>query len=340
MGRETFKKVITSDELISQINPKNIKMVERFLKDKNTRCSDTTIKNYQSDANIFFVWNLQQNENKFFVDIKKIEFADFFNYAVEELQWGSARFARMKSFLSSFSDFIEKYFSDDYPQFRNVILKVIENMPRQAVREKSVFTQEEIDGLMNYLENEKHNLQEACLLALAISSGARVSEWLRFTTDIIDVNNTAFGDIFIETTKKIKTKGRTKTGKVVEKYLIKDIFVPRYEAWMKERAKIMEKKGQNHNSLFIKKDGTPATIYTIRAWIKKWDRFLEKPFYPHALRHYTCTHLAKLGASSELIVEIFKWSSVDMVSIYNDISAKEREWKELDKLKDGLVKKE
>ena len=74
--------------------------------------------------------------------------------------------------------------------------------------------------------------------------------------------------------------------------------------------------------------------------IKKWDRFLEKPFYPHALRHYTCTHLAKLGASSELIVEIFKWSSVDMVSIYNDISAKEREWKELDKLKDGLIKKE
>ena len=62
MGRETFKKVITSDELISQINPKNTKMVERFLKDKNTRCSDTTIKNYQSDANIFFVWNLQNNE--------------------------------------------------------------------------------------------------------------------------------------------------------------------------------------------------------------------------------------------------------------------------------------
>ena len=82
MGRETFKKVITSDELISQINPKNIKMVERFLKDKNTRCSDTTIKNYQSDANIFFVWNLQQNENKFFVDIKIFQRGSTYFYSI------------------------------------------------------------------------------------------------------------------------------------------------------------------------------------------------------------------------------------------------------------------
>ena len=31
-GRETFRKIITSEELIKQINPENVKLMERFLK--------------------------------------------------------------------------------------------------------------------------------------------------------------------------------------------------------------------------------------------------------------------------------------------------------------------
>ena len=33
MGRTTFKKKITSPELISQINPKNVKLINLFLKE-------------------------------------------------------------------------------------------------------------------------------------------------------------------------------------------------------------------------------------------------------------------------------------------------------------------
>lgn len=333
MGRETYRKVITSEDLTAKINPKNINMVKRFLKEKNTRCSDTTITNYESDANIFFTWNLLYNDNKFFVDIKKIEFADFFTYAVEDLKWGSARFSRMKSFLSSLSNFIEKYFDDDYPNFRNVILKAIENMPKVPSREKSIFSDEEIDALMNYLENEINRPQEACLLALAIASGSRKSELLRFTTDIIDENNTAFEDIFLETTKKIKTKGRTKTGKMLTKYIIKDIFLPKYKKWLIEREKIMKENNQDHNCIFIKRDGTPATNETIKAWVRKWDKFLEKPFYFHSLRHYYVTYLSKRSIPEALITEITGWSSIDMCKIYCDLDAKDREWKELKNLK-------
>lgn len=58
MARKTFRKVITSDELLDQVNPKNKKLMNRFIKEKNTRCSDATIVNYTSDLNIFFTWNL------------------------------------------------------------------------------------------------------------------------------------------------------------------------------------------------------------------------------------------------------------------------------------------
>lgn len=334
MGRKTFRKVITSKELTEQINPKNISLWNRFIKEKNTRCSDDTITNYNSDLNIFFTWNLLYNENKFFVDIKKIEFSDFFTFAVEEMRWGSSRFGRVKSCLSSLSLFIEKYFDEDYPTFRNVILKAIESMPKNAVREKSVFTEQEIDGLMSYLENDLGNLQEACLLALAIGSGARKSELLRFTTDIIDETNLAYGDLFLETTRKIKTKGRTKQGKMLHKYIIKDIFLNRYNAWLIEREKIMKENNQEHDFIFIKSDGTPAKTSTVESWIQKWDRFLGKPFYMHSLRHYIVTHLTKLGCGSDFIVNIIGWSSTEMCNLYCDIEAKERDWKEVDKLKE------
>jgi hypothetical protein len=57
MARETFRKVITSDETWELVNVKNKKLIERFLKEKTTRCSTTTIRNYTSDLHIFFTWN-------------------------------------------------------------------------------------------------------------------------------------------------------------------------------------------------------------------------------------------------------------------------------------------
>jgi site-specific recombinase XerD len=302
MGRKTFRKITTSEELINQINTKNKKIIERFLKEKNTRCSDGTIEAYQSDLNIFFVWNLQENENRFFVEIKKIQFADFFSYCVSELKWGSARFSRMKSCLSTLSEFIVKYYDEEYPTFRNVILKAIESMPKNPTREKTILSEKQINDLLNHLKVTLNKPQEACLLALAIGSGARIAELARFTTDIIDENNTAFEDMFLETLKPIKTKGRTKTGKLLIKYIIKDIFMPYYSDWLVEREKIMKENNKEHTSIFIKRDGEPATVDTLRCWMEKWDKYLDVPFYAHALRHYIVTHLTRLGLGSDFIV--------------------------------------
>jgi len=328
--------VITSPELTAKINPENMKLVKRCLKEKNTRCSDTTIKGYSSDLLIFMTWNLVENDNKFFTDIKKIEFADFFSYGVEELRWSSNRFSRMRSALSILSEFVVKFLDESYPNFRNVILSSIELMPKVPVREKTILTEEQVNGLLDFLKNKKNKPQEACILALAIGSGARVSEWLRFTTSIIDENNTAFDDIFLETLKEIKTKGRTKQGKMLYKYIIKDIFIPYYKEWLPIREKIMKEHNQEHDFIFIKKDGSPAEVDTIRSWIRKWEKFLGVDFYPHCLRHYIVTYLTRLGLESDFIIEIMGWSSSDMYKIYNDLTAKEKKWKNIGKLKEHL----
>jgi integrase len=244
----------------------------------------------------------------------------------------------MKSCLSSFSEFIIKYFDESYPTFKNVILKAIDSMPKAAVREKTILLEEQINKLLHHLKVEKDNPQEACLLALAACSGARISELLRFNTDIIDEKNTAFEDMFLETVKEIKTKGFGKTGKPLYKYIVKDIFLPYYKDWLVRREEIMKANNQDHNSIFIKRDGTPAKVDTIRGWSEKWEKFLGVSFYFHSLRHYFVTQLTRLGLDSDFIIEISGWSSGDMFKIYNDLTAKDRKWKGLDKLKTHLDK--
>lgn len=334
MGRETFRKKIVTDELLAQVNKDNIKLMERFLREKGTRCSELTVKNYRSDLNIFFVWNLQYNDNEFFVDLRKLDLSDFFAYAVKDLKWGSARFARMKATLSSLSDFIEKFYDMDYPGFRNIVLKAIENMPKNPVREKTVLTEEQVEKVFEYYE-ERKEYQKACLFALACFSGARKSELLRFTTKNLDVNYTAFDGIFIETTEKIKTKGRGQSGKLLHKYILRDRFLPHYEKWMKERNRILEEKGLDHEFIFIdEQTGQPITApNTVGRWLEDLIDVIGVHVYTHSLRHYMATMMARLQIDSELIVFLFGWSSSEMLKIYNDMTEKERDWKCLDKLK-------
>lgn len=335
MGRTTFKKTITSPELIEQINPQNQKLVDRFLKNFRTKRSSKSADSYESNYNIFFCWNLLYNNNKSFIDIKKLEMMDFFDFAVTELKWSPNRYAQVWSSLSVFSDFIENVLDELYPNFRNIVKK-IDKPCKEPVRKKSIFTQNELDDLMNWLD-EKELWQEKCLLSLMMSSGSRISELNRFNVDIIDLNNTAFDGLFLETTEEMQVKGRGVSGKKILRYIIKDMFVPHYLKWLPIREEIMKANNQEHNCLFIKRDGTPAQVTTLRSWMEKWDEFLNKPFYAHSLRHYWCTTCISMGLDKALVQELQNWQSDSMIRIYDDATAKDKKWKGLDSFKANLV---
>lgn len=333
MSRKTFKKIITSKELIDKINPENKKLIELFLKTKGRKCSDATLKNYRSDLNIFFCWVVENCDNKYFPDIKKFEMSDFFSYATDELKWSGKRFSRMRSTLSSLSDVFLKFFEEDYPKFRNYINNVIESVPKDPVREKTVLSDEDIKKLLDHLDEDDKHITEACVLALAVYSGCRISELIQFNIDTIDENYTAYGDMFLETTHRIRTKGSGKQGKLLNKYIIKDLFLPYYNKYLEKRKEIVKKTKTQCNSLFLQNTGKPVQLSTLRSWTKNWNIFLGEELYFHALRHYFVTALTKKGLSDELIISIVGWSSADMKKIYTDIDDKDRNWdKDLNKL--------
>lgn len=339
-GRETFRKVITSDELIAQINPENIKLMERFLKNFATKRSPKSVVVYRSNLNIFFVWNLLENDNRPFAKIKKLQMLDFFDYALSELHWSPNRFHQCHSSLSSFSDWIENYYDEveGYENFRNIVKK-IEKPSKEAVREKTVLQKEDVDKIFSILENE-NRVQEQCLLALAISCGARVSELAQFTTSLIDENNAVFDGLFLETTEKIRTKGAGVTGKMLKKYILKDSFLPYYHKWLIERENILKENGQNHESIFITKDGNPANADRLRDWIGTWGDMVNKPLYPHSLRHYQISLLKRLEIDDDLIVYLTGWAEGTghtMIAIYNDNELKDAKFACLDNLKTALA---
>ena len=341
-GRKTFRKVITSDSLIAQINKENVKLMERFLKNFATKRSPKSVTVYRSNLNIFFVWNLLENDNKPFAKIRKLEMLDFFDYALSELKWSPNRFHQCHASLSSFSNWIENYFDEveGYENFRNIVKK-IEKPSKEAVREKTVLKEEDIDKIFAVLE-EENRTQEQCLLALAISCGARVSELAQFTLSLIDEENTVFDGLFLETTEKIRTKGSGVQGKLLKKYILKDMFLPYYHKWLVEREKVLKETGQETDNLFITKEGNPANADRLRDWIGTWGDIVEQPMYPHLLRHRNISMLRENMVDDDLIVYLTGWaegSGHNMIAIYDDTEIKDKRFECLDNLKNFLNNK-
>lgn len=341
-GRKTFRKVITSPELTAQINKENIKLMERFLKNFATKRSPKSVTVYRSNLTIFLTWNLLENSNKPFAKIRKLEMLDFFDYAISELHWSPNRFHQCHSSLSSFSDWIENYYDEveGYENFRNIVKK-IEKPSKEAVREKTVLKEEDIDKIFTVLE-EQNRTQEQCLLALAVSCGARVSELAQFSTSLIDEENTVFDGLFLETTEKIRTKGSGVQGKLLKKYILKDMFLPYYHKWLIEREEILKATGQEHDYLFITKDGNPANADRLRDWVGTWGDIVDQPSYPHMYRHYQISLLKRLEIDDDLIVYLTGWAEGTghtMISIYNDNELTETQFECLNNLKNFLNNK-
>ena len=318
MGRSTKMNSITSAEKLMQVNPENTQLLRDFLDYlRSVQRSETTIHGYENDIQIAWVWCLENNDNKFFVDWTKRNIVAYQNWLLNSNSNSPARIRRLKASLSSLSNFIEGVLDDEYPNFRNIINKV-ENPVNRPVREKTVWDDEELDDLLEKLIETK-NYEKACFLALAMYSGRRKAELCRFKVSDFD-DDKLVCDGALYKSAPIKTKGRG-GGKMISCYTLAKKFKPYLDLWLKRR----EELGINSEWLFPnQKDVTECvSISTINSWSNTFSRLSGKPAYIHSLRHYFTTSLAKAGIPDGVIQSIVAWESSDMVRVYKDIDADE-----------------
>ncbi len=319
MGRKTKQNKITSPELIAQINPKNIRLINDFLDYlRSVGKAESTIKAYTSDLYIFFVWALQNVGNKYFPEISKRDIVAYQNWLLRSNENSPARVRRLKATLSSLSNYIEAILDDELPNFRSIIRK-IENPINAPTREKTVLTDEQADTLLEYL-TEHGQYEKACCFALARYSGRRKSELVRFKVSYFDNENIIYGSLY-KTPEKIRTKGRGVNGKMLTCYVLSKPFQPYLDRWLAERQNL----GIESEWLFPDKDdpAQPLPISTLNSWAETFSNILGIPVYWHSLRHFFTTSLAKANLPDSVIKTIIGWESLEMVEIYKDIDDEE-----------------
>jgi len=334
MARTTVYNSITSADKLAKVSVQNMQLGEDWLEYmQSIDRSPQSIVAYRSDLNIFWVWNMEFNNNKFFSKLTKREIAKFQNHAINTWGWSPNRIRRVKSCLSSLSNYIENVLDDeeDFENFRPIIRK-IENPSKEAVREKTILPDDEVDRLLSTLV-EKKEYERACAVAIAAFSGMRKAELLEMKTKFFDDEHFVYDAMW--KTDKIRTKGFGKLGKQLNKFIMYGAK-PYIDLWFNERAD----KNIDSEFMFVSKSINDDGTFTwsqrkdVSHWTEQFTEILGVDFYFHCLRHYTCTKLHRMNLPSHVIQEFFGWSSSEMLKIYNDLTAEDEFEKYFDK--DGV----
>lgn len=323
-GRSTVYNSITSKEKLDKVNDDNISLEEDFLEYlASTDKSKGTITQYRANLHVFWCWNLEYNKNKFFVDLTKRELAKFQSHAIKEWGWSARRVRTVKATLSSLSNYIENILDDEYKGYKSIIGK-IESPVDTPAREKTVFQEEELKHLLDTLVKQKEYMK-ACALSLAMNSGRRKAELLRFKIGYFRPEFTICSGALYKTPEKVKTKGRGSKGKMIELYTLAAPFNKYLKLWVEERKRL----GIFSQWLFPRKIGNewqdePINEATLNSWARTFSSILGKPFYWHSMRHYFTTRLISYDIPSAVIQDVIGWDSADMVNRYDDTDKDER----------------
>lgn len=332
MGRKTVYNRISKEQYKDAVNDKNKELQIDFCEYlRSIDRSEQTIYQYNNDLNIFFIWNLRENKNKFFVDIKKRDFVRFQSYCLDELKWSPKRIRRVKSTISSLSNYIENILDDEFDGFRGSIRK-IESPVNEPSREKTIIPDEDVELLLKTL-TEREEYERACAVAICAYSGMRKAELLQMQMSFFNDDHIVFNALY--KTDKVRAKGRGKNGKQISKYVMLKAK-PYIDAWREER----KRRGVNIDNMFV---SFHANVWSPRkhvdSWTKEFSEIIDKDVYWHSFRHYTCTKLLNdYNLPQEVIREFFQWNSLEMISIYNDRSAEEDFGKYF--TADGVIKQE
>lgn len=317
--RKTKRLKSITDEEFKTVNEDNQDLIDEYLEySESVDRSPATIRQYRSDLRIIMMWFKDHAKNKDFTSIKKRDVVKFQNWCIKQ-EMSPARIRGLRSAMSSLSIYIESMMDDLHPEFRNVVNQIpAPNLT--AVREKTVLSDEQVEGLLEELVDQKR-YQQACFVAILAGSGMRKSEVIQCKVDwFVGEDVKIYEGMYVS--PMIRTKGSGVLGKVMSKYIIQDIAQKYIDLWMKER----EELGIDHESLFvIKRRGEYGGIKdsTVDSWMILFSRITGEVCYSHAFRHYALTWLRKHKVSIDVIRDFAGHNDSATTELYIDIDASE-----------------
>jgi integrase len=314
MGEVEKISEVTQEEW-NKVNEYSREKVEEFLLQQHL--SPQTLKQYESALKIFFRFILEKCNNVPIYELKPKHALQYQNYLMKR-GLSSSAVKLKRSAVSSLCGYMEVYYSDEYPLFRNIYNKKIPNPPKALRHEKKPLTQEEIDRLIQILE-ERKEFQMVAYILFSYDSGCRRGEVLQVLKEVAEysyVKDMKTGDLkSYYLTHNIRAKGRGKEGKV-RKMIFSDMSMEAIRKWVQVR-------GQDDCPyLFVYKTKQGETRglnpTTFNDWCSEiFSEIVGRRVHPHQLRSSRATNLVAVeGKDIEKVKNLLGHQSSETTKIY------------------------
>ena len=274
-----------SDSEWDEVNKDNRKFVEEFLT-QMVQLSPQTLKQYTSGLKIFFRYVKENLNNKLFTEIKPRDFLMYQNWLIG-LGQSSAAIRLKRSSISSFNQYVESFYLDEFPGFRSFVTKKVPAPLQVLVNKKEPLTLEEYEHLCNELE-KRELWQPLAYLRFSFSSGARRGEVRQLLKEVVNYEPKESSQSVSYLTHELRCKGRGKTGKI-RRLQFDPIAMDAIKKWLSVRGEddcpfvfASKEKG-------IYRQVAPETL---NGWCKNYfESIVGRRVHPHLFRETRATSM-------------------------------------------------
>jgi site-specific recombinase XerD len=301
----------------NEVNDYNKELIEAFL--EQAHLSPATLKQYKSALRIFAKWVEDHCRGKDIPDLKPRDALKYQNWLIsKELSPNAIKFKR--SSVSSLCGFIEVYYNDEHPNFRNIFTKAIPNVAKNAVKEKIPLTTKEIEKLIRVL-TKREEWQKIAYIWFTYSTGCRREESRQLLTEVgtygkhkdKDGNEKPY-----YVTHNIRAKGRGKEGKV-RKFTFDDKAMKAIQKWLEYRKEQVVNDDCPYIFVSKSKDGyKQLSANTFNLWCNEFSKILDgKPVHPHLFRSSRATNaVIEEGKDIKAVQKLLGHNSSQTTEIY------------------------
>lgn len=293
----------------SLVNKFNRDITEEFLQQQHL--SDKTLLQYKSGLKQFFRFVHDQCANKPLYELKARDALKYQNFLMAR-GLSSSAVKLKRSVVSSLCGFLELYYGEDYPLFRNIYNKQIPNPPKALVNEKKPLTEEELQLIIKTLE-EREEWQMLAYLQFSYSTGARREEVRLLLKEVVTYDKVKDKAYYL--THNIRCKGRSKIGKI-RKLVFGDAAMDALKKWLEFRGE------DDCPYVFVKKtkEGKVNQVNptTFNYWCSEiFSEIVGRRVHPHQLRSTRATHLVTVeGKNIESAQALLGHESSETTKVY------------------------
>jgi len=310
---------VTDEFWEKEVLPDNKMFVEEFL--NQGHLSLKTREQYESALKIFVRWvheNVRPLGETSITDLKFRHARQYQDWLINQGLGNSAvRFKRAA--VSSLCGFIEIYYGEEFPKFRNIYNKQIKNVGNEKVKEKVPLTKLEMERLVEVL-TDRQEWQKLAYLLFTYSTGCRREESRQLLAEVVDYEKyvTPKGEQRkYYKTHPIRCKGSGLEGKV-RRFEFGEDAMTAIRKWIEFRREEFPLDKCEYVFVSKQKDGyKQVSPNTFNIWCDYFSEILGKKVHPHLLRSSRATNaVVEEGSDIKALQRLLGHNNSSTTEIY------------------------